>query len=104
LVLSYISVEVRSYCESEQCAFEKFGKEIAEELKVVLWDLAIAKSIGDLPEYDVYYTEEGFMEINLIDDFYLKICSVNGTIPRKADGSVNWIKVTRIKILDVHSI
>ena len=89
-------------CEAEEYAKEELGTEIAEALKHRLADLDVANSVNDLiagyPRRD--QGSDHFL-VNLADDYCLEFNANHLKNPLNKTGSIDWNKVSRVKIVDI---
>lgn len=101
--ISFISKVLRTECENEEVAVEKYGTEVAIKLRDRLADLAAARSVLDLvvgkPKEVVANVPTYVVE--LINDFQLRFCANKEPLPLLSDEKVNWSKVNRIKLISI---
>lgn len=100
--IAFISKSLRTVCENQADADAAFGAKVAEVLRHRLADLRAAEAMTDLiagrPQLDDV-AEQAVMELC---DGYQIIISVNHpTTPKVETGTVNWEKVTRVKIVAI---
>ncbi len=104
--LAFDSKPLRTICESEAYAKRKFGVKVANDLKHRLADLRAAKSTKDLlaggPRLLDGSTDQ-HMVVDLGDGYRLIFCANHPNNPMAESGKVDWLKVSRIKILEIES-
>jgi hypothetical protein len=104
LQLAFESKSLRSVCESEVEAKLKLGGAAAETLKHRLADLQAATSVNDLAagRPRVLDQSEGKeMAVELCDGYQLVFTPNHPSNPMTQDKSVDWKRVTRIKIVRI---
>lgn len=105
LDLAFATKTLRNICEKEEEAIQKFGPNVAEALKHRLADLRASISIKDIVvgsprirNYDPYHES---MIINLSEGCSMIFCANHPNNPTNPDGNIDWLKVSRIKILQI---
>ena len=104
--LAFDSKPLRTICESEDDATQELGHAVSEILKHRLADLRAATSIADLlvgrPRV-LQRAVHQYMAVDLGDDLRLVFCANHPNNPVAKSGQVDWLKVSRIKILRIES-
>jgi len=100
LVVAWEDKEIRSICLDTDIAHAKLGAAIAVSLQTRLSELIAADNINDLPLGDPAEIDDSCYKIDLIDGYRLIFCN-NHPKPPLRDGKINWVEVTRIKILKI---
>lgn len=103
LDLAFSDKAIREACEKEAIAQIRYGVDVAKSLKDRLTDLLVADWIEDIPEAPIFFLdgEEPRYRINLEDGFYIVLTYGNLRPPTLGDGSINWEKVRKIKVLTI---
>jgi hypothetical protein len=83
---------------------DKLGPEVAGHLRRRLADLHAATCGNDIIAGNPQKTESGTMVINLSGGFRLIIAPNHVKKPINDSGEVNWIKVSRIKVLRIEKM
>lgn len=102
--LAFESKELREICQNEQEMVRQLGAALSEALKRRLSDLRAAPSVRDLPAGEPRIVDAGHSEcmvINLDRMRRLVFAANHIKNPTAADGSVDWTRVSRIKILRI---
>lgn len=104
LELAFESSELRSVCEDAAYAESRFGAIVAEALVSRLADIRAADHLLELPFVSVRQSDEQSQEkavITLPMGRLLVIAVNHPKPPLAADGSLDWKRVIRVKILSV---
>lgn len=91
-------------CEDEEIAKEEFGISIASKLHDRLSDIISAMNIFDIPVGNpVLVIDDGREEwrLNITEGYFLLLSANHANLPAKSDGSIDWQKVTRVKIMNI---
>lgn len=102
--LAFDSRSLRSICESEVQAKEKYGAAVAEILKHRLADLCAATSIKDLlvgRPRPMDGTNDLCMILDLFEGYQIVFCANHPKNPLTQAGRVDWSKVSRVKIMRI---
>jgi plasmid maintenance system killer protein len=102
--LAFDSKWLRTLCENGAQAQQELGSGAAEMLKHRLADLRAATSINDLiAGHPCTLDDTGGrqMVISLSHGRRVKICANHPRNPLTASGTIDWSKVSRIKILAI---
>ena len=101
--LAFDSRALRTICESETAARRDLGTKVAETLKHRLGDLRAATSIHELlvgrPRLLDASNEQ--MVIDLCDGYEIVFSANHPKKPLTDDGTLDWTKVSRVKILRI---
>jgi hypothetical protein len=102
LELSFAHKETRLICEDESSAKDCFGLAVAKALQARISDLWAAENVFDLPvgQPSIFRGDQSKYKIDLANGCVLTFVS-NHIGTNNADESINWKKVTRIKITDI---
>lgn len=104
LLLAFHSASLRTVCESERHAKDKFGEAVAEALKHRLADMSAATSVSDLVAgrpREVPGNPSGQMALGLCNNHYIVFTANHTKNPRTETGGLDWKRVSRIKILRI---
>ena len=104
LELAFDSRRLRAICENEAQANEELGVEAAGALRHRLADFRAARTVKDLivgrPRiWDE--AQEQVMSVDLYDGYQVIFCANHVNNPRNGSGKVDWLRVSRIKILRI---
>jgi len=103
LELSFANKALRELCESSVKADRKLGVDVANELRRRVADLRAATSVLDLLIGAPRETREDQIALDVGPSFQLTFCANHNTVPKIESGSVDWSKVSRVKILSIES-
>lgn len=104
LELAFDTRRLRTICENEATANEELGVEVASTLRHRLADLCAVRTLKDLivGRPRVLDDMDGqVMVIDLYDGYQLVFCANHVNNPRTGSGKVDWVRVSRIKILRI---
>lgn len=104
--LAFESKSLRTICENEAHAKRKLGPTVAEVLKHRLADLRAATSVKDLVVGRPRVSDSAdhqHMVIDLCDDHRMVFCANHLSNPVAESGKLDWLKVSRIKILRIEN-
>lgn len=101
--LAFNDKTIREACEKEAVAQKRYGINVAKSLKNRLTDLYVADWIEEIPATPVFFLDgtESKCKISLQDGFYIILSCAHVKPPILEDGSINWKKVRKIKILSI---
>ena len=100
--ITFGSRKLQKLCEQQAEANKKLGTACARKLRSRLADLDAANSVQDLVAgrpHPLQGKRAGQFALDLQGAKRLVFDSANDPVPRKEDGSINWSKVTRIRIV-----
>lgn len=106
LDLAFNSKELRTICESEAPAKRKLGVNVAALLKHRVADLRAATSIKDLLVGKPRLLDDSsnqYMVVDLCDGYRVIFCANHPNNPLTESGKIDWLRVSRIKILWIGS-
>jgi hypothetical protein len=97
--LAFATKPLRSLCEDEDAAVEKFGEKVAEELRARIADLRAADSVGDIvagtPQF---FDDDPRMTISVLEVLEIVLRPNHVKMQRQAKGGIDWSRVRRLKI------
>lgn len=102
--IAFTNLSVRTVCENEAHAKNELGSEVAEVLKRRLADLRAATSVRDLvagQPRELDGADKRHLAIDLCNGRRIVFCANHLKHPVTGTGELDWLKVTRIKILRV---
>ena len=102
--LAFGTKTIRKLCEAEAAADRYLGLRLSRKLRRHLADILAAFSISDLPSIHVSASsgaESGQLEISLGSGFHILLCANHVKNPALEDGTVDWLQVSRLKILHI---
>jgi hypothetical protein len=100
--LAFASLALRSICESRRRATNLLGAEAARELAQRLADLsalATAAELADLFPNDVVHRSPSERALRLQAGHDLVFCAGHVDVPILEDGSTDWTRVSRLRII-----
>lgn len=100
LELAFATKPLREVCESQDKATQKFGARTAAVLRDRLADLRAAASVEDLPLGKPRKAKSGYI-IDLSVDVQIVIAPNHVNLPVLPSRTIDWSRVTRIKILGI---
>ncbi len=98
---SFDTKAIRQICEDENVATEKYGTELAQKLKNRLADLWAAESIRDILVGDPGLLPNSTYKVNLSNTHRLVFGAIYNEVPKNATGQIDWLNVSRIKLLKI---
>lgn len=102
--LAFDSRQLRTICESEAHARGELGAAVAEMLKHRLADLRAATSVRDLvagrPRL-LEGTSDLCMALDLCAGYRVVFCANHPQNPVMATGGLDWLRVSRVKIMRI---
>jgi len=103
LEFAFDSKLLRAICETEFQAQSILGPAVAEILKHRLADLRTAKSIKHLVAGRPHISDAANDQfiVELCDNYRIIFCANHIDNPKLSSGEVDWLKVSRIKILAI---
>jgi toxin HigB-1 len=104
LELAFDNRSLRTICENEARARSALGASVADALKHRVADLRAATSVADLlagrPRL-LGGTNPPPMVLDLYEGHVLVFGANHTSNPFDSDGKLNWLRVSRIKILEI---
>lgn len=104
--ISFDTKSLREFCESETKSINILGVQKSLILKHRLADLRAATCVNDLivgnPRIVIRENEQQYV-LDIFNDFSLFFCANHNNNPLNNDDSINWSKVSRIKIIKIGS-
>jgi len=94
--------ELQKLCENQRLMVKKFGMPCAKKLRARLADLQAAESLADITAGRPHPLERdrlGQFAIDLHGAGRLVFESADDPVPVRADGSIAWFDVAKIRIL-----
>ena len=100
--LAFATRELRTVCIENDRARDAHGSAVAEVLRDRLADLRAASSPLELVAGRPGLVDDGVPSVSvaLANGMWL-VCRVNATIPRMRDGSVDWCRVRRLRVMAI---
>lgn len=98
---------MRDLCEDVGVSQSKLGADVSQSLNNRIADLVAAKTIQDLPFLNfelashVNGEEVEVSKMELSHGYKLFFTPGQRKIPKTKEGSIDWLKLTRIKILSI---
>jgi|SRR6266436_6154314 len=100
--LAFATIELRGICESRRRATTALGFDAARELEQRLADLSALATVRDLFDLfadDIIDRSPSERSVRLRAGYDLVFCAGHVDVPLAEDGSPDWTKVSRIRIL-----
>jgi hypothetical protein len=102
LEIAFATSQLRFLCENAAKAKRELGKSTADALQRRLADLRAASSIQDLVAgAPTRLSDDMELSVQLADSGMLRIRSAHKETPVNPQGNVDWLRVSRIKIMEV---
>jgi len=103
LKVSFGNIEIREICEDNEKAVLKLGSEASNQLQNRLADMFSAESPLDLLAGKPAPLDKKSLtyKVDLHDGIVILFSPSNLIIPKLQDESVDWSKITRIKIQEI---
>jgi hypothetical protein len=103
LELAFDSRTLRTICESETAAKRQLGTKVAETLKHRLGDLRAATATNEVivGQPRLLDAANELMVIDLGDGYRMIFCANHPKNPISETGTLDWTRVSRVKILRV---
>lgn len=106
--ISFNDKKVRSWCEDADLAKTEFGSSVSKNLMNRLADIDAAESIEDLLVGNLTSTDENgisYCHLEIGEGFRLTFCSNHvGNNHKNPNGTTDWKRVSRIKILKIDNV
>ena len=105
--ISFASSKLAKLCNSQQEMRGKLGPQCAERLQQRLEELRAAATLEDMRSlpgarcHELTQDRKGQLAVDLVHPRRLVFELANDPVPTKADGGLDWSKVTEIVILEV---
>ncbi|RMX08181.1 hypothetical protein D8I35_03450 [Corticibacter populi] len=102
--ITFDTKELRDLCADEETAAQKLGSVAAESLKHRISDIRAADSIDEVlagkPRTGIHEGAECYF-IDLPPPFRVAVVPAHGTPRMKPDGSADWSRIRRIKVVSL---
>lgn len=104
--LAFETQSLRTACEEEKAAVNKFGGTLASELRARIADLRAADSVADLVAGSPTFTggDEPSMTVLVSDSLELVFRPNHVNNPHNATGALDWSRVRRLKLVRIKSL
>jgi toxin HigB-1 len=106
LEIAFAEKKLRRLCEREESARRSFGVEVAEKLKARLADLRAASCVKELvagrPRQGAR-NRRNHVTVDISRGCRLVICANHRAVPKMDNGTIDWSRVNRVKVLDIES-
>jgi proteic killer suppression protein len=103
LEIAFQTRELRNLCEKERVAQRQLGRAVAEKLKNRLADIIAAEQVDEViagsPKIKGKLRDR--IEINLGGGIRLVVCSNHHSPAVTKDGRVDWLHVSRLKVVHI---
>ena len=104
LEISFETIELREVCTNELEAAQMLGATAAEALKHRISDIRAADSVRDVlagnPRTGTLYNIECYF-FDLSSSYCLTVVAAHATPRLNADGTVDWDRVRRVKVVSL---
>jgi hypothetical protein len=101
MLIQFDTAELRSLCEDEALATQKFGSE-AQLILAGMADLVSAPSLGELPPGIAEPVEGSAKRFHAeLGSYRLTFVPNHKALPTKENGGLDLLKVTRVKIVAI---
>jgi len=106
LELAFANKTIRRVCENQASASRELGVEVADSLRRRLADLRAAPNVKDViagsPRENDSNSQSHFT-VDLANGVRLVFCANHNSTPMLKTGTVDWAKVSRVKILKIEN-
>lgn len=102
--ISFENKSLRQLCENKNKAKTELGEELALKLKTLLADLEVWGNVSDFLAFGFYkfkVKENNHILVTLAEEVSFTFCAINLNIPFLKDNTIDWSKITRIKIVGI---
>lgn len=106
LEIAFLEKSHRQLCENETIAERKLGTNVAEKLKRRFADLRAATNVKDLAvgkPQEISSAGQQQISVELCDGYHFVFCANHNSNPLLESGSIDWARVSRIKILRIEN-
>jgi len=93
---------IRKLCEQQKAAVRKLGKPCSRKLRTRLADLSAVVSVRELEAgrpHTLKGDRSGQFSLDLQGGIRLVFEPANDPVPHRPDGGIDWIRVTRVRIV-----
>lgn len=104
--LAFETEDLRTMCERESEAVSALGPEVARALRHRLADIAAASAVSELPAGNPRVIPGNSNELLYVDlgaEHFLALVPNHRRNPTTEDGSVDWSRVWRLKLIKIGS-
>lgn len=104
MLIAFDNRKIRNICEEENEALSELSEQVVIKLKSRLADLAAATSVKDIivgNPCEIINNSRSDYKIDLCDGYILIFAANHVNNPKMENGSIDWLKVKRIKILEI---
>lgn len=104
MVISFLNKKIREVCENIESANEYLEPNVIQILNNRLSDFESANNLSEIPTGNIEELREeknSYFTIELIKNY--KLIFVNNCINLDESNYLEWVKITRIKITDIHN-
>jgi hypothetical protein len=104
--LSFGTEHLRSLCESRRRARRLLGSEAAALLAQLLTDMTACANVAelvDLLEGQLMSTDQEQWRVAVTADCSMVFSCGHVTVPRTTAGAIDWVRVSRVKILRIEA-
>lgn len=101
LDIAFENKDLRSICENDKKAKERYGEQITDKLKRRLADLRAVADVRELVAGNPSEIGENKFKLDLGDQYHLIFVSNHIRVPILNEDKIDWTKVKRIKILSI---
>lgn len=107
MVVYFHTSKLQKVCGTEREAARAFGAQTARKLMQRLQELDAADTLADIGRvppprcHELKGDRAGQLSVDLRHPYRLLFIPANETVPRLADGGLDWSRVTEIEIVDI---
>lgn len=104
MVILFENAKLEKECNIENLMVKRFGAKRSRLLKRRLTELAAAGTLEDLrylPQarcHELKGNLKGYLSVDLDHPYRLIFEPADNPLPRKADGGLDWLRITKIRI------
>ena len=98
---------MQKWCSLDKAMRRKWGEQMAGKLQQRLMEFRAARALSDISRlpparcHEMAGDREGQLSVDLVHPYRLYFAPDHDPLPCKADGGLDWARVTRILVLEV---
>jgi len=104
--ISFKSEKLRKLCSEQRIADRELGVVRAKKIRLRLDDMAAADNLAVMRKlpghcHELTGDRAGELAVSLDGPYRLIFEPANEPVPQNADGGLNWVEVTAVRILEI---
>ncbi len=107
MIVTFRTKKLAKACNSEAEMLRHFGQQRATKLGNRLLELKAATNLNDISRlpparcHELTGSRKGQLSLDLGHPYRLIIIPANEPVPRKADGGLDWGRVTQVEVIEI---